>query len=222
MLILNSALYAKEDHLDPAFPSSLVVPAGQSIEVLDGATAYGFVSRGTSILNVGTFQVGLRPGMYFCVPYPATIRGLDGFVCHRQNYRGLFQIGGPIEAIGRLRYIDGCSDTLIVSPPVKGDPCLNFLFVPPGTNQTPHTHPTVRVGLVMEGEGECRTTASTHRLSSRTIFVLLPNELHSFHTVHEHLRIVVYHPDSDFGPTDEDHPMLNRTLVENGPQTVDR
>lgn len=27
------------------------------------------------------------------------------------------------------------------------------------------------------------------------------------------LKIVVYHPDSDFGPTDEAHPMVNRTII---------
>jgi hypothetical protein len=29
------------------------------------------------------------------------------------------------------------------------------------------------------------------------------------------LRMVVYHPDSDFGPTDNPHPMINRTIIEN-------
>jgi hypothetical protein len=27
------------------------------------------------------------------------------------------------------------------------------------------------------------------------------------------LRVIAYHPDSDFGPTHEDHPMINRTMV---------
>jgi hypothetical protein len=28
------------------------------------------------------------------------------------------------------------------------------------------------------------------------------------------MRVVAYHPDSDFGPQDEDHPMINRTIVD--------
>ena len=26
------------------------------------------------------------------------------------------------------------------------------------------------------------------------------------------LDVIAWHPDSDFGPTDQDHPMINRTL----------
>jgi hypothetical protein len=32
-------------------------------------------------------------------------------------------------------------------------------------------------------------------------------------TAEESLDILAWHPDSDFGLTDEDHPMLNRTLL---------
>ena len=38
-------------------------------------------------------------------------------------------------------------------------------------------------------------------------------ELHSFCTAASSLDVVVYHPDSDTGPTHHDHPMLNRTLI---------
>jgi len=27
------------------------------------------------------------------------------------------------------------------------------------------------------------------------------------------MRVIAYHPDSDFGATHEDHPMINRTIV---------
>jgi len=30
------------------------------------------------------------------------------------------------------------------------------------------------------------------------------------------MDIIAYHPDSDFGPTDIDHPMLNRTYINHG------
>jgi hypothetical protein len=36
--------------------------------------------------------------------------------------------------------------------------------------------------------------------------------LHAFLSEEESLDILAWHPDSDVGPTDEDHPMLNHTL----------
>ncbi len=37
--------------------------------------------------------------------------------------------------------------------------------------------------------------------------------LHSFFTRDEALDVVAWHPDSDFGPRDDDHPMINRTVI---------
>ena len=47
-----------------------------------------------------------------------------------------FQVGGPIEAMGRLRYIDGCTDSLLIPPWRRGEACLNHLHIPPGVEQT--------------------------------------------------------------------------------------
>jgi hypothetical protein len=44
-------------------------------------------------------------------------------------------------------------------------------------------------------------------------FVIPADSLHSFTTENEALRVIAYHPDSDFGPTHEDHPMVNRTIL---------
>jgi hypothetical protein len=47
--------------------------------------------------------------------------------------------------------------------------------------------------------------------------MLEESELHSFATVPGRtMEIVAYHPDSDWGPTDTDHPMLNRTYINHG------
>lgn len=132
----------------------------------------------------------------------------------RESYKGLNKIVGPIEYRGRLSYIDGCSSTLLISAPKLGDPCFNFLHVPPGVDQTAHTHPTVRVGYIISGEGTVQLEDQTLVLAPGMIFCLLPDVIHSFHTKSSDLRIVIYHPDSDFGPSDEVHPMLNRTIVE--------
>ena len=116
--------------------------------------------------------------------------------------------------MGRLRYIDGCSDTLLACPPLLGDPCLNHLHFPKGTLQTQHTHPSVRLGVVARGEGACETPDGTTPLVSGLIFAIPAGGEHGFLTADSSMDVVAYHPDSDWGPTDEDHPMLNRTWVD--------
>ncbi len=37
--------------------------------------------------------------------------------------------------------------------------------------------------------------------------------LHSFFTEAESLDVIAWRPDSDFGPTDDSHPMVSRTFV---------
>jgi hypothetical protein len=207
----------------------------------------------------------------------------------------LFALGGPCESSGRLRYINGCSDTLLASPVIRGQACMNHLHFPPNTDQSFHTHPLWRVGVVLRGEGEClvqhphpnsrqkggdnngfttdraaaaamssektaapftalgTTTASSSSSSSRqqtaqelaesvtesvaqtpppsmalpiplkpgTVFEIPPGSLRAFRTSSAAcLDVAAWHPDSDIGPTDDDHPMINRTFVEmvdNGP-----
>ena len=141
------------------------------------------------------------------------VEGGAGLWVKCAGHRGLFVVGGPVESAGRLRYINGCSDTVLVAPLVRGDPCLNFLHIPPGVVQSDHEHPSLRAGLVLHGDGVC-VVEGTDRLplSGGTVFVLEPGTVHRFESGSLPLDIVAWHPDSDFGPTDEDHPMLNRTL----------
>eukprot|EP00614_Pseudopedinella_elastica_P021342 CAMPEP_0172625958 /NCGR_PEP_ID=MMETSP1068-20121228/146986_1 /TAXON_ID=35684 /ORGANISM="Pseudopedinella elastica, Strain CCMP716" /LENGTH=190 /DNA_ID=CAMNT_0013435411 /DNA_START=217 /DNA_END=790 /DNA_ORIENTATION=- len=148
------------------------------------------------------------------------LRGGQGFlVCPgASGAPPLFQLGGPLEPFGRLRYIDGCSDTLLVGPSELGQPCLNHLHFPPGTRQTLHTHPTARVGMVASGRGECvlGDGGSALSLVPGAIFEILPGVAHAFRTLDEGppMTVVAWHPDSDFGPTNDDHPMVNRTIVD--------
>ena len=159
-------------------------------------------------------EFSLAAGMYFSLPGGGTIGTGQGFVVSQSAYEGFFQIGGPVESRGRLRYIDGCSDSLLIAPIVSGDACLNLLHVPPGTNQSAHTHPSFRVGMVLCGSGECRTEQGVQPLQANAGFVIPADSLHSFHTNDDELLIVAFHPDSDWGPTDDLHPMLNRTYIE--------
>ena len=124
-------------------------------------------------------------------------------------------VGGPVEDRGRLKYIDGCSDSLLISPPLKGDPCFNLLHFPAGIDQTRHTHPTIRAGLIHKGSGVCHTQSSTEPLTPGKMFILYPDAIHAFSTLEtEGMSLTVFHPDTDFGPTHEEHPMLNRTIVD--------
>jgi quercetin dioxygenase-like cupin family protein len=207
--------------VDPSYPTTVITPAGKSIEVAEGETAFGFACAGAATCQSGTFAQTLHSGMFFSAPGPAVVWGLQGFICIRKAYRGLPIWGGPIEKLGRLKYIDGCSDTLLLAPPVKGDPCVNYLYIPPGVNQTAHTHPSVRVGCIIGGNGYCKLGNSTVNLVPGEVFILPADELHSFHTVGQPLRVIVYHPDSDFGPTDDVHPMVNRTIVNSRPVAGD-
>lgn len=181
------------------------------------ATGYGMVTAGQAVLNdPGAGRFALRQGMFFALPEGGSVQGGSGLVIALSGYRGLRQIGGPLEAIGRLRYIDGCSDTLLISPPRWGEPCLNHLHIPPHTDQTPHTHPSVRIGVIMGGTGECRTLEGVYPLRPGMGWYIPTGCLHSFFTRDEALDVVAWHPDSDFGPRDDDHPMINRTVIPAG------
>jgi quercetin dioxygenase-like cupin family protein len=183
--------------------------------VLDGAgTHYLYVFDGDAGIELDSGTYALRPGMYAMFSGGALVTGAGAGLCvTRLGQRGPFLLGGPIEPQGRLRYIDGCTDSLLLPPSLRGEACLNHLHIPAGTAQTAHTHPSVRVGVIARGRGECVTEERRHELFPGLCFVIDPDERHSFHTAAESLDVVVYHPDSDTGPTHHDHPMINRTIV---------
>jgi quercetin dioxygenase-like cupin family protein len=185
------------------------------LELADLGTHFGYVHEGPATLSCGPGVFILGSGMYFSLPGRGTVSGGgSGIVVSREGYRGLFQIGGPVEPEGRLKYIDGCTDSLLVAPVLKGDPCLNLLVFPSGIHQTQHTHPSVRVGIVASGSGVCITPAGKTPLVPGQAFIIRPNQLHSFATGRSSMRVIAYHPDSDFGATHDDHPMINRTIVD--------
>ncbi len=200
---------------DERFPTALHAwREADALELPANGTHFGFVERGDAALRCAAGEFVLREQMFFCVPDDFQIKGGAGIVVTRLGFKGMFGIGGAIEARGRLCYIDGCTDTLLVPPLLKGDPCLNALYFPPGIRQTPHTHPSVRAGIVAKGAGECVMPHKTFPLQAGKAFVIAPEALHSFNTSDEEMVVIAYHPDSDFGATHEDHPMINRTFVD--------
>ncbi len=177
------------------------------------AASYGMVTSGCAVLQKPSGQrFELDQGMYFAAN-GGSVSGGQGLVIMAAGYRSLWQVGGPLESAGRLRYIDGCSDTLLISPPRLGDPCLNHLHIPPHTDQTPHTHPSARLGVILNGSGECRTPDGVYPLQPGMGWYIPTGCLHSFFTRTEALDVIAWHPDSDFGPRDDDHPMINRTII---------
>ena len=134
-------------------------------------------------------------------------------VVQNRGFNGMYSMGGTIEDKGRLRYIDRCSDSLLCPPPLLGDPCLNHLHFPPGIDQTEHTHPSTRAGIVARGKGLCTTPDGNYDLLGGVIFFIPTAGRHKFATSDTSMDVIAFHPESDFGPTHETHPMINRTLV---------
>ena len=198
-----------------AYPTMVYGWSHATLALSEGATHFGIVTEGEIVLKERSGEYRLKAGMFFVCPSDGVIEGEfgRGLVLSRLAYRGLRQLGGPLEAEGRLQYIDGCTDTLLVCPPRLGEPCLNHLHIPPYTNQSPHTHPSERIGVILAGCGECRTPEGVFTLRPGTGWWIPTGCLHSFYTQKEALDVVAWHPDSDFGPTDANHPMRNKTIL---------
>lgn len=210
--IESGTLYEK---IEQSYPSTLLGHKGDRNSLLDPHThTFGIVTNGKVQILRGEDTFTLGKGMYFSVPGAFQIQG-DGEAAlfQRHGYRGLFSIGGPVEASGRLTYIDHCTTTLVCPPPRDGDPCLNLLSFPANLKQSVHIHPTIRLGAVISGSGHCVLPSGRQPLKPGLAFVIEPNLLHSFESGPDGLNVIAYHPDSDGGPTDESHPMLNRTYL---------
>jgi quercetin dioxygenase-like cupin family protein len=183
---------------------------------------YGYVVAGQLRVKARTIEATLAAGSFFALPGPVWLRS-DALtvVIERFGHRCL-PLLGSIEEQGRLAYIDGCSDTILAAPARLGDPVLNHLHFPPGVRQSVHSHPSIRLGVVARGEGHAfgPRHGGEWRLPLRpgAMFLLPAHEPHAFSTAEPvtpgaSLDIIAFHPDSDWGPTDAAHPMLNRTYL---------
>lgn len=183
----------------------------------DKTAFYGIVTKTVNksfrLLHCKARTTVLDAGTYFAAPEFYS-NGGSGVVVEIQNNDCLPMIGGPIEEKGRIPYINGCTDTLLISPPQKGDACVNLLHIPPGVKQTNHVHPSLRIGYIVRGECICHTDGPDIPLEEGMVFYIPENTLHGFETTDSEMLAIAWHPDSDFGPTADDHPMLNRTIVD--------
>ena len=78
------------------------------------------------------------------------------------------------------------------------------------------------MGIVIKGSGQAFQEKDTYQdgwvkeLKKGCMFMLTEQELHSFRTSSDIMDIIAFHPDSDTGPTDENHSMINRTYIDHG------
>lgn len=206
-----------QDHeidFSDSIASLKIASCSGGMKLADGASHFIIAFGAALEVNTGEEREHLRPECFGVFSGPAVLEG-DGraLVVSMDNYACPRLKGGPVEQEGRLRYVDGCSATILLSPPVKGEPCFNFMHLPGKIAQTMHTHESVRIGLILSGEGICETPAKTFDFTAGTVFIIPPNTQHSFQSPNGTLRIVIFHPDSDTGPTHDDHTMLNSTFI---------
>lgn len=215
------------DQKDSMYPTEMF--SIQHDFVIDDAMGnmYGYCTKGSFAIH-GEETWIVKEGNFFSIktdlegetPIEVLQEG-QLFVILRYGFRGIDMVGQS-EKNGRLSYIDGCTDSLLVMPPRLGDPCLNYLHFPMGIDQTQHLHPSIRMGIVIGGKGEAFQKPEGKRegweedLTKGMMFCLEEGEVHSFRTAESYMDIIAYHPDSDFGPTDTNHPMLNRTYINHG------
>lgn len=116
--------------------------------------------------------------------------------------------------LGNLSYMDGGTNTTAVNPGRLGDPVINYVHFPTGMTQTLHTHPSHRVGMVLQGRGLVELDHSEFPLQTGDVFFMGRNVLHNFRCPYnEDVVLFVFAPDSGTGPTDEVNPLKIRTYV---------
>ncbi len=180
------------------------------------STHFGYVLKGISYITMNDGRkYPLITGMYFSISGEFIIDGGEGIVFSKLQYRGVFSIGGPLQEDSTLNYLPGCVDSILIPPVFRGDPCLNFLNTTKGTLQPVHTHPSYRVGIVISGQGweVSQAPLTKFELKEGSIFFVEPLQKHAFETTTQDLKFVVFHPNSDYGPTKNDHPLINQTFV---------
>jgi hypothetical protein len=104
-------------------PLALTGPGTHLGLIYQGAATLSRRSIGDSSQRSPSFE--LTGGMYFCLPGAGQLEGqsCSGLIITCPTYQGMFSLGGPLEAHGRLAYIDGGTSSLLIPPVLMGDPC---------------------------------------------------------------------------------------------------
>lgn len=182
------------------------------------SSVYGFVIEGSlKIKHRDGSELVVPAGHAFAINDQYTSRGpAKLWTVNRYGYNVVTSVTKP-EHKGRLTYIDGCSDSLLIYPSRLGDSSLNLLYFPPKIDQSWHTHPSIRLGYVASGKGiaHWRDEKGDHTqpLLPGDSFMLPEHASHRFCTDDSEMRILAFHPDGDWGPEDHNHTMRNRTYL---------
>lgn len=210
---------------DTMYPSYSTFLCQDEVEIgNDFGSTYGYVLNGSTIIEANGQNWSVEAKNYFAFNGKISFKNsesLQVWTVTRIGYKAM-PVMGQVESNGRLSYIDGCSDSVLVSMARMGDPVLNYLHFPTGILQTQHTHPSIRMGVVIGGAGDAFQEKGNYHdgwskpLTKGCMFMLTEQELHSFKTSDSFMDIIAFHPDSDTGPTDENHSMINRTYIDHG------
>ena len=136
------------------------------------------------------------------------------------SYTGLALLENTITIIdpanhGNLSYINNASNTNAINPSRDGDPCINYDYFPTNMVQTPHIHPSHRIGLIIAGEGCIELLDKVIDVKKGDLFFLPRMELHHFLTKDKTVVLWSFSPDSETGPTDQSNPVKARTYLDN-------
>lgn len=210
------------NQLDSMYPAHGYMLERETFELPSFAkycSVYGY-SYGDSTLNIDGKKHVLEKGQFFGLSVKESMQAEAKdklFLVVRLGYMVQNTIGW-VEKQGRLSYIDGCSDSLLVYPARLGDSSLNLLYFPPGIDQSFHRHPSIRLGCVIDGKG-FSSHGETNKIGEDALvpgvsFCLTEQERHRFRTEDSSMTVIAFHPDGDWGPTDHNHTMLNRTYLD--------
>ncbi|MFK7924311.1 MAG: cupin domain-containing protein [Bacteroidia bacterium] len=117
-----------------------------------------------------------------------------------------------------LPYVNGCSTKQLFPPLRLGDPTLQYLHIPPfSKEQEHHIHSTVRVVLILKGEGISVVGLADkefrHKLEPGVVCIFDPMSPHHFETPSdEPLVCLPLHIYSSVGGMEKNHPMFNGTI----------
>lgn len=213
MIFLNNEKSGLIDMTDTMYPSKSfkIISENEIFKIPEYSTAYGIVLDGKAIAYNGRKEINKHE--YFCLTSAQQEILINGHVqiFVRFGFKGQNTIGGPLEESGRLCYIDNCSDTLLIYPPRLGDASMSLLSFPPKIEQRFHTHPSIRLGVIVRGIGFAETSTERFVLKPGVAFCVKEREIHRFVTEESGLDAISFHPDGDWGPTDDNHTLLNRT-----------
>jgi hypothetical protein len=213
MILLERKLEHRDHHL------CQVSPGPYSLDWIHPQGTHFLFGRGLGVELEGSCSIRSEAYCAFSLTRPYRIhQHTECLQVEFRSYLGQTQWAEvSAEKCGRLSYIDGCSNTNVIAPLRNGDPCINYLYLPPGTRQSAHVHPTVRVGMICGGNGAVHFWQNGQRqemeLKEGVKFLLPAFMKHCFHTEGSYLSVLVFHPDSEGGPLDQANPMFTRTYI---------